>query len=169
MNGSLLTLGLMSLWTYAARRPHGVLNQPQDPRFTVSDSPLTYRTPGPHARLALVDDTAPAPGPEETYFVPTRRKSTRGRVEALPGAESGVVAFCDYHLLPDGAVYIDFYTTRRDLRRQGYGQEVISELYRRFADAPYIDWGLVASDEALRMMQGMKAKVSTPRTYGKLW
>ena len=155
------------------------------PHLVEGPSPIAY-PPGhagnglPVQRLALVDPSASPATPLDTYFVTTEHKITRSpvtgkmyakpKVKVVPGAGPTVVGFLDYHVLPytNGAIYLDFYTVRRDHRGQGLGRRLIDEFYLKFAGAPWIDWGKVMPD-AGPTWDRMRKDPGNPKTYGKLW
>jgi hypothetical protein len=95
----------------------------------------------------------------------------RGRATKVPGVSNPeAVGFLDYHILPgtNGAVYLDYYNVRRDSRGRGYGRMLVEELYRRFPDAPWIDWGDVMSAAAEASWKRIRSTPGMVRTHGKL-
>lgn len=137
--------------------------------FVEEESPLNYpRVWGRARRLSLRDTDAPPPKPDDTYYVPTMTKKVGGkRREKLPGASPGVVAFADYHLQPDGAVYIDYIHVRHDQQRRGHACRLVDRIYEQFASAPYIDFGEVAHD-AIEKLCRRKKEAGKP-THWKRW
>jgi GNAT superfamily N-acetyltransferase len=179
VNGSTLTLGLVAGLAAVGAARRGSASR-SDLQVVRGPSPLPYPRSGEVQRISLIDPDAGPALPNHGYFAPTTRKVTRSptgraykapKVETLPGALPGTVAFLDYHLLPGtgGAVYLDFYSVRPDFRGQGLGRRIIEEFYLQFADAPWIDWGEVVSREAQATWRRMKSDPGVPRTYGKVW
>ena len=137
-----------------------VRRNPQE--FLDEVSPLDYHGNSAQ-RLSLIDSDAPPSPEKETYFAPTTRLkkySTTGRplkkpkIETIPGATPGVVAFVDYDIWPDGSVYVYYVATRRDQRQHGYMTQLLNKLLRRYREtAPYVNLGEIHSDSVLRFYQ----------------
>lgn len=158
------------------------------PHIVESASPLDYSVHHgePVHRLSLHLPGLSPPRPNDTLFARTEEKRRTSpvtgrpykvpKIVVTPGCDADpthgeCVGFLDYHVLPytSGAIYIDFYTVRRDERGHGYGTHLIDELYLRFADAPWIDWGRVMSDQAEATMRRIQRDPGMPRTHGKIW
>ncbi len=150
-------------------------------RVVEQRSPLTYKHSAPVLRLALIDPSAPAHPPKESYFAETQKLVKRGpsgralkvpKTETVPGAGEGVVAFLDFHMTPgpDGkkAVYIDYMSTRGDQQGAGHMRTLVDHLYKAFDDAIWIDWGMIMNDHVERLWRKYRDRESGPRTYGKL-
>lgn len=144
--------------------------------FLDEESPLDYYPRSARARrLALRDTDAPSLSRDMLYFTPTPVPvwadlpgSGRGaKAGQMPGASPGVVAFLDYHLLPDGGIYIDYIHVRPDQRRRGHACQLVDRLYKQLPEASYIDFGEVAHEAVwklcLRRMGGVK------KTRGYFW
>lgn len=156
-------------------------------RLVEGESPLDYSVHhgDPVHRLSLHLPGLSPPDSREYAFAQTKQKQEKSpvtgryykvpRFVVTPGCAADpvhgeCVGFLDYHVLPytNGAIYIDFYTVRRDERGHGYGTRLIDELYLRFADAPWIDWGRVMSDRAEATMRRIQRDPGMPRTHGKI-
>lgn len=154
---------------------------------TQGESPLKYNHGYTVERLAFVDPSAPAHPEKSTYFAETQRKITRGptgrplknpKFEPIPGAEPGVVAFVDFHVLPntghdgkENAIYIDYVAARDDQRGRGNAKVLLERLYKSYAKAAWIDWGSIHHDAMEKLFLryrdlGDQGKV--PLTRGKL-
>lgn len=126
-------------------------------------SPLVYpRWETPADRIALVDPEVPPAPPWATYFAPTARTIRQGktgrylkhpRFEPIPGADPGVVAFLDYHIIGHDplAVYLDYMTTRADQMHQGYARKLIDAWVALFPPGTYLDFGKIMSDAVWRL------------------
>ena len=75
-----------------------------------------------------------------------------------PGASPGVVGFLDYHLLPDGGVYIDYAGVRSDQQNLGYADRLADRLFEKFAKAPYIESSPVADERAEKVLLRKRAE-----------
>jgi GNAT superfamily N-acetyltransferase len=138
-------------------------------KFVAGPSPLSYGVPGVR-RVTMVDATVPPPAPNEVYFA----KGATDRKGKVPEALPGAAAFIDYSVLSDGSVYIHYVTTRRDLRKQGYGALLLEHFLRSVEKdgVPSVDFGRILSDPMeklfLRWRRLSDDGKYRPRVYGKL-
>lgn len=102
------------------------------------------------------------------WFLPETRTTIAPGCAADP-VYGECVGFLDYHVIPgtNGAIYIDFYKTRSDQRGRGYGTQLIHTLYTKFSTAPWIDWGRVMSDYALKSFQRLQSTPGVPQSRGR--
>lgn len=130
-------------------------------------SPLEYPRAGGYVeRFGLY---SPEAGPTTaSYFAPTERRHRYGksgrllktpRVELVPGARPGTVAWLDWHVLAPGEIYIDFVTVREDWRSRGVGRALLEAFYADVViprGITYVDWGQLMHPNAERLFRYMR-------------
>jgi hypothetical protein len=134
--------------------------------FLDEESPLEYRKWYNVERLSVVDPNA-GPAPKgDTYFAPTERKNWYGKtgrrlkrpkIEKTPGASENVVGFIDYNInRQNNGIEFAYTKIRKDFRGV-YAINILSllidELYKRYADAPYIYWGKIMHPAIWKLYQ----------------
>jgi len=136
-------------------------------RVETGQSPLEYGRSPRSERISLVDPYASPAGPSDPYFAKTWRTVRYGRSglplkrprrEQLPGSPPGTVAFLDFHVLPDGNVYVDYILTRNDNRGMGHATWLVNELIRRFGNDVEYDFGDVVSPYAEKIVRALKIR-----------
>lgn len=150
--------------------------------FLDEDSPLDYShldAPPRVRRLALRDTEAPqAPAGYFPFFVPATvpthdapeivaRKAGRRKRVTIPGAGPGVVAFVDYHALPDGGIRLDYMSVRSDQRRRRLACKLVNKLYEKHGNVPYIDFGDVLHEAAWKLC--LRKMAGSTQTRGQRW
>ena len=147
--------------------------------FYEEPSPLDYPDRGPVQRFGLFSPELPSFDPKDTYFAVTERVHRYGktgkllkkpRIEVLPGARPGTLAWLDWHMIGPRVLYIDFMTVRSDWRGMGAGRRLVEEFYQYVVvpRADTIDWGKIVSDRAEHLYRYMTKRYSGIRHYGKI-
>jgi hypothetical protein len=132
-------------------------------------SPLVYPRSGNVQRFALYSpELVDTPfEPHDTYFAQTERvqrygksgaKLKKPKVEIIPGARPGTLAWLDWHTAAPQFVYIDFMKVRNDWRSHGAGRQLVEAFYKQVVvrDAvENIHWGQIVSPYAWKIYQRM--------------
>jgi len=133
-------------------------------------SPLIYDRSGDVHRFALfAPELIDMPfDPRDTYFAQTERIHRYGknkrllkvpRIEIIPGARPGTLAWIDWHFVTPDYIYIDFMKVRTDWRRTGAGRQLIEAFYAyvvRPNNIETVHWGKVVSPYAWKIYQHMQ-------------
>lgn len=145
--------------------------------FEETESPLDYPG-GTRTRLQVRDANAGAPGARDVYFAETHRTVKRGargqplkrpRKVVVPGAGEDVVGFIDFRT-PRNTVEIDYIAVREDQRGRGIARLLVDELYSRYHDVDWINFGDIVEPQILKLYQEKRDQAAVeqvPMTYGK--
>jgi hypothetical protein len=130
-------------------------------------------------RVALVDHDFDETIAGGVYFWPTRRivrKGTSGRLlkkpreYVVPGAAMGTIGWLDFHPWGDHQLYIDYVTTRHDVRHLGVARRLVRLFYERIAiprGIQSVNWGDVRHEHAWSLMRQMRTEMPAIESFGK--
>jgi GNAT superfamily N-acetyltransferase len=146
-------------------------------RVTVQDietyaerSPLVYDRSDDVHRFALFSrELVDVPfEPRDTYFTVTERVHRYGKnnrrlktpkIEIIPGARPGTLAWVDWHWVGPRYIYIDFMKVRNDWRGRGAGRQLVEAFYANVVAANAVEnihWGRVMSEYAWKIFNHMR-------------
>jgi GNAT superfamily N-acetyltransferase len=149
--------------------------------FYEEPTPLDYPERGAVQRFGLFSpELLDMPfDPSDRYFAVTERVHRYGktrkllkkpRIEVLPGARPGTLAWLDWHMIGPRVVYIDFMTVRSDWRGSGAGRRLVEAFYEHVVvpRADVVDWGKIMDDRAVHLWRHMEKLYPSIRHYGKI-